>query len=91
MDYYKSTDSLETIYNKLDNCSLQKLYQHFFFWIVCCDDVPGRTFIYSSLDLIKKTAQERKFDIWKVQPEEKTNPVAPLQRYKGESWLQHPF
>ena len=88
-DYYEN-DTLKVLWNRLDNCSLQKLYQHFFS-ITCCDYVPGRIFLHDSLEWIKKIAEEREFDVWKSQPEVKSNPVAPLQRYNGESWLVHPL
>ena len=42
LDYYEN-EPLELIYNKLDNYSLQKLYQHFF-TLICQDYGPGLRF-----------------------------------------------
>lgn len=65
LDYYKNVP-LELICDKLDNHSLQKLYQHFF-TLICQDYVPGLHFLHNSLELIKNLLN-KEFDVWKIQP-----------------------
>lgn len=89
LDYYDN-DPLEEIYDKLDNWSLNKLHEHFF-EMVCDYMTFGKNFFYSSLDLIEKITNKRKFNIWEAQPFLENNPVTPLKRYKGETWVQHPL
>ena len=89
MEYFEN-DPLYNFFNKLDNHSLVQLINHLN-KIVWDDFCRSKGFYYGCIDILKKIAEERKFNIWTPQPFVENNPVAPLKRYKDESWVNHPL
>ena len=83
VDYYENENAYN-IFNKLNNCSLFHLHDHF-------NRTANDDSVASSIDQIQKIAEERQFNIWVSQPFVETNPIAPLKRYRGESWVNHPL
>ena len=89
MDYFEN-DPLYNIFNKLDNYSLVQLNSTLNKY-VCDDFCRSRGFYYGCIDVLKKIAEERKFNIWTPQLFVESNPLSPLKRYEDKSWVNHPF
>ena len=88
-DYFEN-DSTEDILNKLDNWSLFQAHKHFV--NLCCDiGVRGKKFYYDCVEIIRSIAEQRNFNIWLEPDFIEENPIAPLKKYKGESWVNHPL
>ena len=87
---YFENDNMHDILDKLDNWSLFRIYQHFN--NLCCDIwVRGKGFYYHCLEVIVNIAKKRDFDVWVKQDFVEENPIAPLKKYRGESWVNHPL
>lgn len=90
VNFYHDEIPLGEIFDKLDNHSLSLLYERFYCTVL---DVKGllRTYCKRFCDIIEQITYTRGFNLSEEQPVELNNPTAPLRRYLGETWVDHPL